>query len=102
MYYSHFKLIFIPFMFWAELTERNFLKVISKIKLINQKLITNQQPIPFLQAAAYFLYKFMHQKKIMFEFIFGKVFGYLIKETPVQNQSLRFTQFIEDTLEKYP
>ena len=94
--YKHYKITFIPFLFWAPLSERNAVKSFNKLKLF--KSIEN----PLLTASTYFLYKFVHKKDVRFEFIYGKTFGYFIHKAPLTQQSFEFTAFIERTLHAYP
>eukprot|EP00347_Sterkiella_histriomuscorum_P021908 403332352 len=97
--YKHFKLLFIPFIFWAKVTERNLIKALSSLKFISKFQKIN--PNPLLQASAYFIYKFLHRKNVIFEFVYGKIFGYQIKQAKQTEQSLKFSQFIEVSIQTY-
>ncbi|CDW81864.1 UNKNOWN [Stylonychia lemnae] len=98
--YKYYKIVFIPLMFWSQISERNVIKALNSLKFIHK--ISKSLPHPILMASTYFIYKFVHKKDIIFEFVYGKLFGYHIKQANYVEQSLRFTQFIENMLSDFP
>lgn len=94
--YSQLRPLFVPLLLWPSLSERNLVKALLSSTADLPGIVTTR----ILQAGAFFLYQHLHGRRVLIEFVLGKVLGYWACIS--KDQALAAFELIQTQVKTFP